>query len=283
MKSAYLEANRRDYEYYANWKKWNVGFRQACLFEIAFFDVAFRRDLSPSIDPTHLSLNCGIPVNLNSSQEPDSMKIPRTQFPAVIHSSPDSSRFVFQEEEKTSSVNRVLQLSSGVSIDSNRDNSGQESIATILDVGPTVEVDPGITDQSEYPPAANGDLWNQSQQGFQSTTCTASASFPTSSIYHCWPLIETISRMIDDASLFLSSLDLCCLLLVYGVIYLPEILEFCKFRFAMCIEDPIIWWPWEPPLACGRCRIYRNCVCGSDILQHGFFHLSNFLSLGMWC
>jgi len=276
MKSAYLEANRCNYECWANRKKWSTGFRQACLFEIAFFDAAFRRDLSPSIGPTHPSLNCGVPVGLNSAQEPDSMRIPRSQFPAVIPPSPDSSRFVFQEEEKTSRVNRVLQLSSGVSIDSNRDNSGQESIATILDVGPTVEVDPGITDQSEYPPAANGDLWNQSLQGLQSTTCTPSASFPTSSIYHCWPLIETILRIIDDASFFLSSLDLCYLLLVYGVTYLPEILEFCKFRFALCFEDPIIWWPWEPPLARGRCREYWNCVCGSDILQRVFFHLSNF-------
>lgn len=45
MKSAYLEANRGDYECWANWKKWSAGFRQACLFEIAFFDAAFRRDL----------------------------------------------------------------------------------------------------------------------------------------------------------------------------------------------------------------------------------------------
>jgi len=198
------------------------------------------------------------------------MRIPRSQFPAVIHSSPYSSRCVFQEEEETSSENRALQLSSGVSMDSNRDNSSQESIATIIDVGPTVEVDPSITDQSEYPPAANGDLCNQPQQGFQSTTCTPSASFPTSSIYHCSPSIETISRIIDDASFFLSSLDLYWLLLVCGVTYLPEILEFCKFRFALCFEDPIIWWPWEPPLARGRCRIYSNSVCGSDILQLGF-------------
>ncbi|KAF8241365.1 hypothetical protein K440DRAFT_665347, partial [Wilcoxina mikolae CBS 423.85] len=38
--SDYLEANRVDYECPANWKKWNESFRQACLFEIAFFEAA---------------------------------------------------------------------------------------------------------------------------------------------------------------------------------------------------------------------------------------------------
>ena len=41
----YLEDNLHLYNCDSNWEKWTIAFRQACLFEIAFFDAAMNRNL----------------------------------------------------------------------------------------------------------------------------------------------------------------------------------------------------------------------------------------------
>jgi len=41
----YLEDNLDSYNCETNWEKWNIAFRQACLFEIAFFAAALDKNL----------------------------------------------------------------------------------------------------------------------------------------------------------------------------------------------------------------------------------------------
>jgi hypothetical protein len=44
--SGYLEGLRGSYECQASWTKWNNAFRQACLFEIAFFEAGLNGDFA---------------------------------------------------------------------------------------------------------------------------------------------------------------------------------------------------------------------------------------------
>ncbi|KAF8243852.1 hypothetical protein K440DRAFT_663839 [Wilcoxina mikolae CBS 423.85] len=52
----------------------------------------------------------------------------------------------------------------------------------------------------------------------------------------------------------------------------PTILESFKVLFASCFEDPITWWPWEPPVSHGNCRIYWNCECGAELFDDEPLH-----------
>jgi hypothetical protein len=93
----------------------------------------------------------------------------------------------------------------------------------------------------------------------------ASTNAPTT-IYQLHDLLGrppggSLSGIIDECSMFLSSTNIFALLLVHGIIYSPQVINFLKLFVASCLKAPIVWWPWEPPLGAGSIRVYWTCVC----------------------
>ncbi|KAF8243680.1 hypothetical protein K440DRAFT_36683 [Wilcoxina mikolae CBS 423.85] len=124
-----------------------------------------------------------------------------------------------------------------------------------------------ITEPSQYPPILDGQLWDPSEPDFQPTNYTPAAGVSTSWVFLCWPSIDSVFWTVDEAFILSSRIDIPCLLLVYGVTYLPALLELFKVLTTSFFEDPIIWWPWEPPLADNKRRIYWNCGCGAELFD----------------
>jgi hypothetical protein len=75
-----------------------------------------------------------------------------------------------------------------------------------------------------------------------------------------WLSVDSESGIFDEYSLFLASVNVSALFLVYATIYSIPVINSLKLFVESCLEEPIVWWPWEPPLERGFRRVYWTCV-----------------------
>jgi hypothetical protein len=205
------------------------------------------RHLSTQAGSVHLTSNNEVSIGLDSPREPDAVIFPRSRSREASNSGPTLTSPLsigFHKQDVFPSTSSVLQRSSSANVHPSENYCRQDFTAPA---------------PNQYPPIADGRFRGPSVSDFRPISYNPAGSFSASCIFRCLPSI--VFWTIDEASFFLSSVDFLCLFLVYGVTYLPATMEFFKFAFVSCFQDPIIWWPWKPPLAHDRRRIYWNCVC----------------------